>query len=76
MERIIEMSEKKLETVDERNARIQASRKAREEEMSRTGVACPKCGKEMLWVPFAGCTPNKSLSLILTSMPPKREGIM
>lgn len=38
-----------LASVDEHNRRKREERKQREEAAAKTGVACPKCGGELLW---------------------------
>ncbi len=38
-----------LKSVDEHNAEKRKVRQEREEQMSRTGVACPICGDELKW---------------------------
>lgn len=43
-----------LETVDEHNARCRFARQERERFQSLTGVACPKCGKELKWLSVIG----------------------
>ena len=40
---------KNLESVEDYNARKIKERKEREENARKTGVACPACGKELLW---------------------------
>lgn len=40
---------KKLETVEEHNDRIRKERADMELALQLTGVACPKCGKELEW---------------------------
>ncbi len=38
-----------LKTVDQHNTEKRQARKEREEAAKRTGVACPNCGKELVW---------------------------
>lgn len=43
------MEETKLENVDDYNHRRRKEKVEREAQAVRTGVACPKCGKELTW---------------------------
>lgn len=40
-----------LKTVDEHNKKVREAREEREWKARLTGVACPKCGKELEWTP-------------------------
>lgn len=45
----IAKEKKELETVDEHNTRRRMEREEVQRQARLTGVACPKCGKELEW---------------------------
>jgi len=40
----------KLKSIDEHNTQRRREKKEREDAARRTGVACPNCSEELLWV--------------------------